>query len=191
MGGFKEAMFRENIKRRRDVLGMNQTELARRMKAAGYAFHQQTIQRIEAGERPVRLDEAYSIAEILESTVESMTRVYTTGFAEVVYSIERFRRESGTVESELSEVFDDWQDAFDEMYAAFADTVPLPGTEVDRRTLVASAWMLKGLWAFESLNALMVNLHGIANEEPGDWRGRALTHDVPEALSWLEDDTFK
>ena len=44
---------------------MTQTELARRAAEYGLPFHQPTIQRIEAGERPVRVDEAVVLSEIL------------------------------------------------------------------------------------------------------------------------------
>lgn len=190
MAGFRETVFRESMKRRREMLGVNQTELARRMKASGYSFHQQTIQRVEAGERPIRLDEAYAIAEILDTTVESMTRALRADVSETVYAVERFRRESSRLYDDIAEVTGDWQEAFDEVFAEFARSVPQTGERVDDWSALLAAWTLKGLWAFESINELLTFLNGISNEEGvGDWHEPVLTRDVPEALGWLQDET--
>lgn len=160
------------------------------MKALGFPFHQQTVQRVEAGERPVRLDEAYAIAEILDSSVESMTRVYRSDFADVVYAVEKLRRESGNTYQAVLEVFDDWHEAFEELYAEFARSVPQSGEVVDERAVLTAAWVLKGLWAFESLNELLGDLVGLASDDEGeDWHSPVLTRDVPDTLSWLQDET--
>lgn len=66
-------VFAQNLKRSRVARGWTQTDLAREMKERGFAFHQQTIQRIEDQLRPVRLDEAYAFSEILEQTVDQMS----------------------------------------------------------------------------------------------------------------------
>lgn len=42
------------------------------MSDRGYGFHQTTISRIEAGERPLRLDEALDLADILVTSVERL-----------------------------------------------------------------------------------------------------------------------
>lgn len=61
-----EATFVANIRRARAALGVSQTELARRVTSRGVSgFHQQTVQRIESGTRPVRLNEAVVIADSL------------------------------------------------------------------------------------------------------------------------------
>jgi transcriptional regulator with XRE-family HTH domain len=59
---------------RRVELGVSQTDLARRMKDQDFPFHQTTISRIEAGERPIRLDEAAGIAECLGITLVGRDR---------------------------------------------------------------------------------------------------------------------
>ena len=67
-------MFAGSVLRLRAVKGWTQTDLARAMKDKGFAFHQQTIQRIEDEKRPVRLDEAYALAAVLEGDVGVMSR---------------------------------------------------------------------------------------------------------------------
>lgn len=61
-----EASFVENMTRRRKALGMSQSGLAKALAARGLPFHQPTIQRIENGERPIRLNEAVHIVQVLE-----------------------------------------------------------------------------------------------------------------------------
>jgi len=56
---------------------MSQTELARQLQERGLPFHQQTVQRIESGQRPVRLNEAFTIAEVLGSNLGDMARTIT------------------------------------------------------------------------------------------------------------------
>src|SRR3954452_15593861 len=61
-----EEAFLQNMVRARIRLSWSQNELARRLKdGAGLGFHQQTVQRIEAGQRPLRLSEALLIAKVL------------------------------------------------------------------------------------------------------------------------------
>lgn len=67
------SVFARNVRLRRISGGMSQTELAKRMKANGFAFHQQTVQRIEDGERPVKLDEAIAISELFGVDVRMMS----------------------------------------------------------------------------------------------------------------------
>lgn len=69
----REAVFAGSVRRRREDKGWTQTDLAREMKKQGFSFHQQTIQRIEDGKRPVRLDEAYALAELLGSKIDFMS----------------------------------------------------------------------------------------------------------------------
>jgi transcriptional regulator with XRE-family HTH domain len=60
-----EAAFARSLARLRLKHGMSQTELARRATAAGLPLFQQQIQRIENLARPVRLNEAVLLAQVL------------------------------------------------------------------------------------------------------------------------------
>jgi transcriptional regulator with XRE-family HTH domain len=60
-----EATFAKALARLRLEHGMSQTELARRSTEAGLPLYQQQIQRIENLSRPVRLNEALLLAQIL------------------------------------------------------------------------------------------------------------------------------
>jgi transcriptional regulator with XRE-family HTH domain len=62
-----EQAFIETMVRTRRGRSWSQTELAQRLSAGGgLPFHQQTIQRIESGSRPLRLNEAVVIARVLD-----------------------------------------------------------------------------------------------------------------------------
>ena len=81
--GVWERNFRERMVRMREAKGMTQTDLARALKTDfGLPFHQQTIQRIESGERPVRLNEANLIAQTLHADL--FTMMSNAGSPEVV-----------------------------------------------------------------------------------------------------------
>lgn len=66
--------FRTRMAELRKAKGMTQTDLARELQDfPGVKLgHQQTIARIEAGDRPVRLGEAPFIARVLTTTVQAM-----------------------------------------------------------------------------------------------------------------------
>lgn len=97
-----ERSFREQMKLVRERQGMNQTDLARRMADRGFAFHQQTVQRIEQGLRPVRLNEAMVLANILELSLDSMTTPMQADERDIVWEVERARRECSEIAENAS-----------------------------------------------------------------------------------------
>lgn len=58
-----------NLRARRDALGMSQSDLAARMSAAGYRWHQATVYKVESATRAVSLPEGFALAEALGTTV--------------------------------------------------------------------------------------------------------------------------
>ncbi|MGW3427535.1 helix-turn-helix domain-containing protein [Streptomyces melanosporofaciens] len=71
-GQAAEAVFIRQMKRRRTRLGLSQSELADRVAELGGNLYQQTIAKIEAGKRAVRLSEADTLAHALGVTVAEM-----------------------------------------------------------------------------------------------------------------------
>lgn len=55
---------------RREELGLTQMDVATRMTDLGFPFRQQTIQKIESGDRAVKVEEAHALAGILLSEVD-------------------------------------------------------------------------------------------------------------------------
>lgn len=76
-----EMTFVENMRMLRERRGMSQTELARKMGGHGHSFHQPTVQRIESGQRPLKLTEALSVADILGSDLHTMMNDVSLPFA--------------------------------------------------------------------------------------------------------------
>ncbi|WP_107484361.1 helix-turn-helix domain-containing protein [Streptomyces reticuliscabiei] len=64
--------FVHEMRRRRALLELSQGELAARASALGESLYQQTIAKIESGQRPLKLSEADAIAHALGSNVQEM-----------------------------------------------------------------------------------------------------------------------
>lgn len=105
--GFDE-LVGANIRRYRDALGLSQTDLSERLTRPGEPFHQQTVQKIEKGTRPLRLSEAARIAEVLGVSIADFAAVRPT--PESVASVAMHRRTievvnaSGAVDSHLEKL---------------------------------------------------------------------------------------
>lgn len=61
------------IRRLREARGWSQQELARRMASFGYQWHQTMIARIEAGSRPLRVNELTDFAALFGVTILDLT----------------------------------------------------------------------------------------------------------------------
>ena len=61
------------LRRLRLARGWSQEQVAERMKAFGYDWHQTLIGRIEAAQRPLRLNEAADLASLFEVPLEALT----------------------------------------------------------------------------------------------------------------------
>ena len=66
-------VFAREVRRRRELHGLSQTDLAVQLRDRyGLKFHQATVDRVEKAQRPCRLDEVYALAQVLGSTVDDM-----------------------------------------------------------------------------------------------------------------------
>jgi transcriptional regulator with XRE-family HTH domain len=68
-----EQRFAENLRRAREDKKVSQVKLAQEMAARGWHWHQQTVTRVESGQRMVRLGEALAVAEILDTSMTMLT----------------------------------------------------------------------------------------------------------------------
>ncbi|MUN61587.1 helix-turn-helix domain-containing protein [Kocuria sediminis] len=66
--------FRENLRRQREARNWTQGDLARYLRDTGATAlgHQTTLARLESGQRAVRLDEAVTIARVLDITLDKL-----------------------------------------------------------------------------------------------------------------------
>lgn len=102
-----ERAFRENMMRIRTDRGMSQTELARALKNHGLPFHQQTVQRVEVGDRPIRLNEAFVISQILNVDMGMMTMRVSPDSEYLRQSVEKVQRKARVFVEDSSEVLSD------------------------------------------------------------------------------------
>lgn len=71
--------FAREVRRRRELRGLSQTDLAYQLREQyGLKFHQATIDRVEKAVRPCRLDEVFAIAEVLGSSLDDMLNDWST-----------------------------------------------------------------------------------------------------------------
>lgn len=68
-----ERVIGANVRRYRTARGLSQADLATALSAQGEQVHQQTIQKIEKGTRPLKFAEALRIAEALDISVAELT----------------------------------------------------------------------------------------------------------------------
>jgi transcriptional regulator with XRE-family HTH domain len=80
-----DQQFGENVQRLRKVAGLSQAELAAAMTDEGFPMQQQTVLKLEKGQRPMRLAEAVALARILKAKVEELVHLgYTDEELEVI-----------------------------------------------------------------------------------------------------------
>lgn len=84
-GPLAEDMFIRQMKRRRAALGLSQSDLAERAVALGGNMYQQTVAKLEAGQRALKLSEADILAKALGTTVQDMlSSAFTSGAPEAM-----------------------------------------------------------------------------------------------------------
>jgi transcriptional regulator with XRE-family HTH domain len=69
-----ERQFRRNLKELRESKGLSQADVAEAMRNYGFAFHPQTVQKIETGDREVKLAEGLALAVLFDVSVYELTR---------------------------------------------------------------------------------------------------------------------
>ncbi|QNK52348.1 helix-turn-helix transcriptional regulator [Dermacoccus sp. PAMC28757] len=69
------ATFARNVRRRREAIGVSQGMVAKIMFSYGFrSWRQTTLAKVEAGERAVKLDEAFALAEIYAISLDDLLR---------------------------------------------------------------------------------------------------------------------
>lgn len=184
-----EVNFRTHMKRLREKDGMTQTELARRLKALyGLPFHQQTIQRIESGERPIRVNEGYLIADTFGVSLDSMTQVGASDEAELRWVTERLEHVAALASADLLDLRDTWDARVtDWAFALFERLKERTGIafvdldEVTKWGLMWATWVAPVAEAFTEAQRLMEAV-GEVSPEPdrsGMWG------DIAEWAAWV------
>ena len=138
-----EYTFRRKMSQLREAEGITQNEFAKRLKSKGLSFHQQTVQRIEAGERPVRLDEAHVIASTLGVSLEVMLTERTGPLEAADPAVYRARRVAQSLAENSQDDYLDLLNECDQLYLIFEEmrTQDTPGSL--RELAWIAAWIIK------------------------------------------------
>lgn len=162
-----EMTFVENMRMLRERRGMSQTEFAKKASENGLSFHQPTVQRIESGQRPLKLTEALVIAQLLGSSLEAMMNDTSLPFAysmlvehaswqELQGAFERLKSERG-VRYKIEVIQEDLVD-----YRAAAEKF---GAEPDEAAIARAEHVVERLgWVQEALDAALTSIDDIATE---------------------------
>lgn len=140
-----EKNFRRHMAAEREHQGLSQTAFAKLLSARGLPFHQQTVQRVEAGERPVRLDEAFIIADELGLRAEDMVKPFNVKLAAAFYASKELERAGVELAAKF---YDDELSNFVAAIARVQSTFDLlMGADSEgakRQLAVLSAWINRG-----------------------------------------------
>ncbi|KQR64572.1 hypothetical protein ASF89_08795 [Frigoribacterium sp. Leaf172] len=177
------------MRSRREALGITQTELARELRAKGLSFHQQTVQRVEGGERPVRLDEAFLISDALSFPIYSMVKPPEGEIGSMYTAIDRLRRAAARAQEEVLEAESAFADSAEFLAIEFEDLLQ---RESDRSGAVVrwgAAWMVKARRVQDSLSDTARSLNGITDDSDDDWTEIAVPFpNVAEDFRWIDDE---
>ncbi len=164
-----EYNFIRQMKRLREARQMTQTDLARNLRPFGLKFHQQTIQRIETGERPVRLNEAHLIAKELGVDLHAMSETASPPARELLYAVDQLRRSSGSAADMIREAMFEWLENVGEFAVTLSDLIPPSGTassDLEPVTEWGMAWAVKVVQAHTELVDAWESLQQIGGEVP-------------------------
>ncbi|MEW1705930.1 helix-turn-helix transcriptional regulator [Microbacterium sp. NPDC089190] len=85
------------VRKARELTGLRQKDLATNMRGRGFSWHQATVGMVENGERPLRVSEAYALAEVI------MLELFVTPDPQTFREAAAFRR----MRDAMQEVGDD------------------------------------------------------------------------------------
>lgn len=149
----------------------------------GLPFHQQTVQRIENGERAIRLDEAHVIAELFDLPLETMLSNYEGPLAAAADAVHHIGRQAESVSLYAAESYDEFYEAFNELADAFAELLESSGRRPTPGVIWAAAWLIKASWVLDALTELSRFSFGINSTDP-EWQNgpdslhmRSIPHD--------------
>lgn len=169
-----EHNFAQRMRQLREARNMTQTDLARALKAAGLPFHQQTVQRMENGERPVRLNEAHLIARALDVDLSVMLAEETTD-QELRFAVDALRQASLDTSELVAAAFTKWLAAVDRLGEAMRPRMAADADQLDPATEWGLAWVSKTLHAEKSFRTTWEYLRLISGRPD-----KGGTHQLPD-----------
>lgn len=189
-----EQNFRTHMKRLRERNAWTQTELARQLKGQfGLPFHQQTIQRIESGERPVRVNEAYLIADLFGVSVDSMAQIGASSDVELRWATERLRDQSASVALDLEELRGQWEERVGEwafsLSQRLAERQGVSFADLDEVTQWGLTWATWVAPAGDSLDSALTLIGAVGESADGPAPNEDLWTVVNGWSDWVQEST--
>jgi transcriptional regulator with XRE-family HTH domain len=182
-GATWEQNFIKQMLRLREAHGMTQTDLARAAKALGLKFHQPTIQRIEAGERPVRLGEAHVIAGIFGVNLDVMTSPEPSSM-ELRLAATRMRQDSNAVLENLLTHLNEWLESVRYFEMVLCERIAESPDAPDDAALWGLAWVEKIPEAFGNFTYTLPWIARLGEPKSADLSN--LSNDIDQVVKRLK-----
>lgn len=183
-----ERAFAGNMARLRIAQGLSQNEFAKRLSARGLPFYQATVQRVEGGDRSIRLDEACAIAEFFDVSLDAMMTNFEGPMETATYVVDRVRRYSKSLTDNGQEDFGEFMNEYTILCVTFDEMLAASGHKATAEISWLAAWIIKCSWVVESWIELERFSSGL-HSKSGDW------HEAPTSLiepwaeyQWLQDE---
>lgn len=149
-----------NIQALRKRLDLSQAELAEKMtRSSGGSYHQQTILRIEKGERPLKVSEAIAFAKVFNVPVPTIWNGFT-GDSDSAAIIEQLTNRAATKSREMRTNAEDLQRALIEL----AEAIHIHGNNIPTETLEAAKDWVATDWG----NTITADMRDILRAEHGE-----------------------
>lgn len=170
----------DNIATLRKARGMTQEELAAGVSEHGLSMRQQTVVKIEKGQRPLRLQEADLIGLVLDVSVDSLLaeQVAIDRIALLVGAIRGMNRYWAA----LSEAVFDLVDAQDALHFAFRVAVERKGLRVDDHVLTEANTLMQ-------IDPLAVTAAALKEREARERLAAAQTESAIEVAPFQRDES--
>lgn len=183
-----ERAFAGNMARLRVAQGTSQNELAKRLTARGLPFYQATVQRVENGDRSIRLDEACLIAEYFEVSLDAMMTNFSGPMEDASYAVDRVRRYAKTLVDNGQEDVGEFVNELDSLCLAFEELRAASEGKATPELAWLAAWIIKCGWLIESWREVEMFANGLHNKGE-DWhQARVLGENGWDGLSWVQEE---
>jgi transcriptional regulator with XRE-family HTH domain len=171
------------MKELRTQKGITQTQAAEDLRRKGLSFHQQTIQRIENGDRSITLDEAYAIADYFDVSVQYMVEEpRTLTAASVEIAIKSLREQTQNTYEVLAPTWAVWND----LLAATLDLIRR-GEDGAPEVAELEPWLRRGIRVEEAIDRLVSTLAEVAGDDDEGARARTEFFRDEDVRAWAHN----
>lgn len=158
-GENQDEIIGRNIQALRKRLDLSQAELAEKLtRSSGTNYHQQTILRIEKGERPLKVSEAIAFAKVFDVPVPTIWNGFT-GDSDSAGIIDQLKNRAAAKSRDMRANAEDLQRALIEL----AEAIHIHGSNIDAETLESAKDWVATDWG----NTITADMRDILRAEHG------------------------